>query len=166
MNLSRKNLLFAFFITLCFQLVVPSLFPQLKLKFFVPFLILAYYQRDLLCSLRYSFFCGLILDLLTAPTKFGLYSLSYLLTTILLYPQRLNLFADNMMTLPIMTFLFSALSSLFELCFLLIFGKPIPLSFQWIFSELLIMPLADTLYSFLVFIFPFYTLGRRSSYSR
>lgn len=166
MNLSRKNLLFTFFITLGLQLIAPSLFPQLKLKFFVPFLILAYYQRDLLGSLRYSFFCGLLIDLLSGPTKFGLYALTYTLTTALLYSQRLNLFADNAMTLPIMTFLFSLVSTVLEVCLLYIFGKPTPLSFHWFFSELLIMPLADTLYSFLVFILPFYLFGRRSGYSR
>lgn len=166
MNLSRKNLFLSFVTTLFFQLTLPSLFPSLKLKFFIPFLILVYYQKEFLGAVWFSLFCGIILDLLSAPAKFGLYSLTYTLTTMLLYGQRLNLFADNVVTLPIMTFLFSVISTLLEFSLLYIFGKPVGLSIAWLFSELLFMPLADTLYSFILFIVPAFMFGQRSSYTR
>ncbi len=166
MYLSRKNLLFAFLCAFGLQLFSPALFPSLKIKFFLPFLILVFYQRDLIGSLWYALFSGVLIDMLASPTKFGLYPLVFFITTLLLYPQRLNLFADNVMTLPIMTFQFSLVSTILEISLLYLFGKPIALSGEWFFSELLIMPLADSLYSFLVFMLPFYMFGKRSSYSR
>lgn len=122
--------------------------------FFAPYLILVIYKKNYPTAISYSLITGLILDLFTSPLRFGVNALNYSLTTTLLYHQRLNFFSDNLLTLPIMTFLFSLLSTLIQVALLYIFSKPIPISIYWIFSDIIMMPLADAFFSFFWFILP------------
>lgn len=93
-NLDRKRLDITFGICLLFALGLPVLFPLTRLTFFAPFLIIAYYKASLKKCLWVALLCGVIVDLLSSYTRFGLYSVDYCLTTALLYPQRRNFFAD------------------------------------------------------------------------
>lgn len=135
--------------------------PLFRLSFFAPFLIITYYQKSYLGSLKSSFFCGVILDLLSSPLRFGVWTLNFLTTTTLLYPQKRNFFADSMMTLPLLVFFFSVVSTLVQLFLLFIFSKPFPISLPWIFTDLIFMPLLDSLFSFFWFIVPhfFFNFG-------
>jgi len=153
MNLRHKNLLLAFTSMLVLTLFSLEVSPLFHLIFFAPFLILVYYQKSFSSALMFSFSCGLITDLFTSPLRFGLHALNYTLTTAFIYHQRRNLFADNLFTLPIMTFLFSALSTFLQLILLYLFAKPVTLSFYLLISDFLIMPFIDALFSFCWFIF-------------
>lgn len=137
-----------------FTLFSQIISPSLRLIFFAPFLIIVYYQKSYLSALNYSLMCGLIIDLFTSPVRFGLTALNYTLTTAFIYRQRKNLFADSLMTLPLMTYFFAVLSSVIQVILLFIFSKPLSLSFSFFFSEILIMPAFDALFAFCWFIVP------------
>lgn len=154
MSLRNKNLVAAFIAMLLFTLFSYQFSSLHHLMFFAPFLILIYYQKPFAKALQYSFFCGLIIDIFSSPARFGLYALNYTLTTAFIYHQRRNLFTDNLMTMPIMTYLFSTLSTLIQLILLYIFLKPVPISISFVFSDLILMPFFDAIFSFCWFILP------------
>lgn len=162
MSLRHKSLLLAFIAMLMFTLFSQVISPSFRLIFFAPFLIITYYQRSYLSALNYSLICGLIVDLFTSPVRFGLTALNYTLTTAFIYRQRKNLFADSLMTLPLMTYFFAVISSIIQVILLSIFSKPLSLSFSFFFSEFLIMPAFDALFSFCWFIFPHLFIRKRN----
>lgn len=152
MNLTRKSLSFAFLITLCTTLF----FPFLKIYAFAPFLIITYYKKPLITSLWIALFCGLFLDILSPNSRLGINLVSFTLATTLLHGQQKNFFADTISTLPLMTFFFSVLTTLFSAIL-----YSIPLHIQWIFTDLLFFPFIDALYAFAVFILPSLLFGKR-----
>jgi rod shape-determining protein MreD len=148
-------MLFLFFsFSLAATLFVPVLFPGLHLFFFVPFLIMAYYRRSLTASLWLSLLCGLLLDLIAFDQRLGLHALNYCLTTYILYRQKQNFFEDSLTTIPILTVIFSAISTLLQVVLLFIFENGLPLSLGWAATDLVVMPLCDGLYGLLCFSFP------------
>jgi rod shape-determining protein MreD len=161
MHLAHKNLYGVFATCAFFLLLSPSVWPSLKLFFWAPFLIILIYQKPFFSCLWGAFGCGLLLDLLSARTLFGMHACNYVLTTALLYERRQNFFGDSTSTLPLMVFFFSLLSTILGALFLYIVEKGFTLSWRWVFIDLVGMPLLDATYAFVVFILPFMLLGRR-----
>jgi rod shape-determining protein MreD len=158
MNLIKKKLYSTFFISLILALVLPSFFSSMRLLFFAPFLIVLYYQKPYLNCLWGALLCGLIVDLLSSGTHFGLHALNYLSTSILLYKYRLHFFGDNCSTIGIMTFLFACISTIIQWILVYIFDAGAPFSLRFFLTEIVVMPLYDSAYAYLVFIFPFWAL--------
>lgn len=154
MNVEQKNIPLALFITLVTVLCVPVLFPSMRIMFFAPFLVILYYQKSFLTCLWSAFLAGLLLDLLSAHTHLGLYAGNYMLTTWVLYNQRRNFFADNLSTLPLMTFQFAVASTLIEWGSLLAFERKLEFSLSWVMTDLFLMPMLDAVYCFVVFVIP------------
>ena len=139
---------------------MPLLFPALRLFYFVPVLITAYYQKPLTTCLWYSILCGLLLDFLSTNDRLGMHSLAYSISTLILYGKKRNFFADSLSTLPLMTYFFSA-SSTFVLAILMqLFEIKTIFSWRWILADFLVMPLADALFAFLFFIVPALLIGK------
>lgn len=160
-NLDSKNLKIAFAICLALTVAIPSIEPTLRLLFFAPFLIIAIYQTPLKIALWLALACGLILDLLSSSPRLGIYSMSFCLAMLLVYPQRKNFFADSLSTLPIMTFVFSAVATFILACLLYIIDMHNVFSWQWFFTDVLVMPAADALFAFALFILPALAMGKR-----
>lgn len=161
MNLRAKNLKIIFLITCLFTLFSPNFFPFFRLIYFVPFLVITIYQKPLTTCLWYAIICGLVIDLLSDGTRLGFYSMNYALTTFVLYPQRKNFFSDSITTLPLMSFFFSFISTAIEIAYRYSTGNLPLLNVQWAFTDLLIMPTADGMYAFIVFILPFAIFGKK-----
>jgi rod shape-determining protein MreD len=160
-QLDAKRLSFVLASTLVFQLTVPALFPNCHLNFFVPFLVILFYQKPYHFCLWSAFSCGLFIDLLAAPTKFGLYATSFALSTVLLYQQRRNFFADSLSTLPLMTYLFSTTLTVLQVVLLMLFETDVRVTTHWFFTDLIYMPALDALYAFLVYQLPAYFFGKK-----
>lgn len=152
MNLSKKNVFYAFLSTFILTLFIPVIAPSMRLMFFIPYLIILFYQKSFPYCLWAAFLCGLTIDLLSIQSPFGFYACNYTLATAVIYPQKRNFFADHLSTLPIMTVLFSVVATLLEVVFIYIFGNPISIGLQWMITDLTIMPLFDGLYAFVWFI--------------
>lgn len=160
-NVNRKSLRIAFFITLVATLLAPAALPSLKLNYFAPFLVIVYYQKELPVCLWISLICGLIIDLISSHSLLGIHALVFTATTWILYNEKRHFFADSITTLPIMTFFFSILSTLIQAPLYYIFESKIPLAWQWAMTDLIIMPAADALFAFAVFILPALAMGKR-----
>jgi len=155
-----KNTLLFIFVLIC-TLFSSMFFPSCRLFFFPPFIIILFYQKPYTFCLWSALLCGLILDLLSFQTRLGLNALAYCLTTILLYGQTRNFFADRLSTLPIMTFFFSFLCTLLQGLLINIFDKEMIFSWTWLVSDLLIMPLLDALFALMVFNVPMLFFRKR-----
>lgn len=143
-----------FFFVLSLNLLLPALLPLGHLTYFAPFLILLYYRKPLSTCLWCSLLCGLVLDLSTSQYRLGLHAFNYSLTTGILYHQKRNFFEDGPSTLPLVTFFFSSLSTGIQMILLSIFIGGISPSWNWVGTDLIIMPACDALYAFLCFTFP------------
>lgn len=162
MNLNDCNKGIFFAITLLAFIFFPVAFPSMHLFYFVPFIILSYYQFSYIGSLWISLACGTIIDCFSVHSFFGLNAFVYCLTTSILYRQQSNFFADRLSTLPLMTSLFSVTATLIlMLCASILERKQI-FSFTLFFTDLFIMPFFDSLYAFLFFVLPFQILRKIS----
>ena len=77
-----------------------------------------------------------------------------------IYQQKRHFFADSLSTLPVMTFLFSSLSSFFLGILLYNIELINIFSWRWIATDLLLMPLVDAAYAFCLFILPPLLIGK------
>ena len=148
-SLKSKRLDLAFGCACFSLLVIPVIFPSVRLLFFAPCLVIFYYQRSLLASLWASLICGFIVDTLSCTPQFGIYALNYCLCTAFLYPQKRNFFADSISTLPLMTLLFSLLSTTIDGIF-----NIYSLSWHWFVTDFFLMPFGDALYALCIFLLP------------
>ncbi len=162
----KKFIFLAFFFACVPLIVCPVIFPQARLTFFAPFLALMLYKRPLLHCLWYALGCGFIMDLLATEGRLGVYAMTYAVTTWVLFQQKRHFFEDRITTLPMMTLLFSILSTLFLMTTLKGMGYPLKLSLHWIVSDLVVMPLADAVYGLVWFALPAYLLRRRPGHGR
>lgn len=135
---------------------VTLFFPSLNIQFFSAFLVFIIYKESLTSALTWAIFAGFILDLTAYSLHFGFLPLSLALTTLLLYDKKRHFFLDSLTTFPIMTTLFSSLSTL-----LLALFAQIPLSLNWIASDIILMPLLDGIAAFLVYTLPFIYFGTK-----
>lgn len=133
---------------------MPGFLPAWKLSFFVPFLIITLYKRPFATCLGYAFFCGFLMDIVSDYHHLGIYTLNYCATCAILFPQKRHFFKDSATTIPLMTFLFVLLSTLIQLFLIYSFEKGIPLSWSWVGTDLILMPLFDSLYAYLLFTLP------------
>ena len=91
------------------------------------------------------------MDIIGSDLHFGLFALNYTICTIAIYPQKKHFFEDSLTTIPVLTFAFSVLSTLLQLFLMEAMGGGIKPTSSWILTDLILMPLADGLYGFLLF---------------
>ena len=82
--------------------------------------------------------------------------LSYTVAIYVLYPQKQNFFYDSVSTYPILTFLLSMLQTLLLVAFT---AFRIPLSLPFIWNDLILYPLLDSLIAFVMFTIPQFAWG-------
>lgn len=136
--------------TLLLTLFVPSL----TLQLFTPFLVYIFYRCSKGEALGWSLGCGLILDLLSPHTTLGLFATNYVSVTALLYDRKQHFFIDNLSTFPLMTFIYSSLSTLILALFV-----QVPLSLPLIATDFILLPLADALIALICYTLPYMYLG-------
>lgn len=159
----RLSLLF--FYTFCLAMCLGTLFPFLRLLYFAPFLVLSFYRCSLPHSLWWAIACGFMMDLFSANTPFGIYALTYSLTTAYLYRYQFHLFKDRLSTLPVMTFCFACLSTVIQIVLFSIMGHTISFTWDWFKHDLLWMPLQDALYAIFAFTIPPMLVSKTKFYS-
>lgn len=160
----QKNdpkLLWAMLLCALYALVLPALYPPLRLTFFAPLLILMLYQKSLSICLWAAFGIGFFLDLLSTDTRLGLYSLNYCLTTFILFNGKQLFFEEMQSAVPVMTTLFGLFSTGIQVVLLFAFNKSLELSWDWIGTDLVAMPLLDGLYAFIGIMLPLLILEKR-----
>lgn len=149
MRYQPKKFYSALVLSLLPALYAPLLFPQMRLQYLAPFLILGLYQRTLSQSLWDAACCGILLDTLNASQPAGIHFLSYTTTIYLVSRIRRHFFEDSLTTLPLLTFSFSVICTITtSLLMGAFYAMPLYLNkADWIMSDLFLMPLADALYA-------------------
>lgn len=137
-----------------FALFGSALFPEVKLLFFTPFLALLYNRFPFHISLWMAALCGLFIDLLSSEFRLGFHTLSYSLTTFVLYHQKRHFFEDKPLAFSLFTLLISGSLTTLELLLISIFGQPLPLSKKLLITDALLLPIADSCYAFVCFSCP------------
>ena len=156
----RLCLIITFLFALLPALVVPAIAPHLKLAFFVPFLVLMLYHTLLRHALWTALACGIIMDLLSSHPRLGLHALTYCATLTILYKIKRQFFVDQWTTLPLMTYIFSAVATLMQIMILLFFSPSLSISWQWILVDVGLMPFLDAIYALIWFAYPAWLLKR------
>lgn len=142
----RKLPLWLFFcVSLLSFLLQTATLPSVFLYPFAPLLILSFYRLPLLSCLYISLGIGLLSDLCSSQFFFGLYTLSYTLTTWILYRQKRHFFEEKPSAFCLYTALFSFVLSL---CPLLASLRTFTWSLPTICLETILMPLCDALYAY------------------
>ncbi len=132
--------------------IMPTLYAPYPVNFLAPLIVFLYYRLPYDLSLWASCGAGLLMDILATDGHFGIYALSYTITTALLYHRKKHFFEESLVSLPALTASFSALSTLF-----LGAGK---WSLLWILTDVLILPLIDGAWAFVAFTIPLWLIFR------
>jgi len=130
------------------------IFPYLHLSFFAPFLALTYHAATLSKSLWMALLCGVILDLISSEFKFGIYTLTLVLATLILYAQKRHFFEDKPLALSLFTAIISGVLTLLQFVLVHLFDRGIPFSSLTALTDVIFMSVVDGLYAFLWFTCP------------
>lgn len=160
-DLDKKWITGSFLLGLLLTLFMPTLAPQWHLTYFAPCLMISLYQKSLAKCVLLAIVCGTIVDLLSAYSAFGLHAASYSLGLVAIYPQRRNVFADSLSTLPLMSMVFSSLSCAILALLLDVLDISNVFSWPWIATDLIFLPMADGIYSFVIYILPALVFGKQ-----
>ena len=146
--------LWLFFFLACILECSSHLFaPPYPCLFFAPFFVCAYQTLSGLRSLALAAIIGLLLDLLSADYPMGFFMGSYMVVTLLLYARQRD-FTSYLMGLFCSTWIFSSLMTGVQwICLWLFYTAP-PLTWRGIFTDGILLPLADALYALCLFFFP------------
>jgi len=151
----RANLTVVFCLCFLSTLLGPILFPKWHLFYFAPYLVLSYYKYSRYAVLWRSLGCGILMDLFSSTPFFGLSSINYCLVSFLLWGQKRNFFEDKLSTWPLMTALFSLLSTLFSVILAFFVGQKISFCWKWGVTDLFAMSFVDAAFAFIFFSLPF-----------
>ncbi|HKZ00135.1 MAG TPA: hypothetical protein VJ112_03105 [Rhabdochlamydiaceae bacterium] len=152
--MKQVSLLYSFALAVSAALFGTVFFPNLRLMAFAPFLAIVYNRLALTPSLWIATLCGLALDLFSSQMRFGFFSLSYALTTLLIYQQKRHFFDDKPLALSLFTALISIAATCIQLLLSCLFDKQVIFSWKLVMSDLIGMPMIDALYAFLWFTLP------------
>lgn len=151
---TNKRLVIAFAITCMMLLICNVWLLHLHLVYFAPFIALTYYEKSKISALWYSVLCGFIMDCLSSQAHFGLFTLNYCLTTMLLYELKPLFFADRLTTIPVISSCFAATTTILQFILIDIFGGAFNFTLQWLIIDVLLMSIVDGIYGLICFALP------------
>ncbi len=151
----HRSLYFIYFFSVSLLTLLTPLFKlSFSLNFFAPFLLLMLYKKGRSFALSQAFLCGCILDLIAAQNSIGFWTLNFILTLYLISHIKHFFFAEKIFTLPILTIVFSWISTTLYFLITTIFCTKTHLTLQWALTDLVLLPILDGLYAFVVFSLP------------
>ena len=153
-NLRKLSLSVCFLSALMMTFLLGAFYPWIRTYLFVPVLILTLYQKPLSSCLFASFFCGLFVDLFSGGERLGLYGMNWCLSLWIVSQFKTHFFADHLTTLSLMTYLFSLISSLIQPILLTLLETSFHLSWGWLWTNILLLPILDACIALCVFIVP------------
>jgi hypothetical protein len=158
-----KRTLIATFITVWIYYSSIALFPHLPISPFIPLIILLFYEEKRSTTTWSTFAIACFLDLTSSHAQFGVLTLSYCISTWILYQYKSLFFIDKWSTLPILSGLYSAISTFTFFILLNIYDVGFSFSWTWFFTDIILLSLFDSLYAFLYFTIPLRFIPHRVS---
>jgi len=166
--MNRPPLILPFILSLLTLFFSTLFFPSIRLVVFAPFLAVVILRKPLLLGLWAATLCGLLTDLLSSDTRFGMFALSYLIVALLLYRYKTHFFEETKRSIPLFTIFFSLIFSLIHTFLIAFFHEAISLDWKGVLTTFFLMPLVDGLYAFFWFTCPMllytiFSLRKRNS---
>lgn len=147
---NRHVLRRAFLCALVLLICLPALTRICRITFFAPVLAVACYQLQLVPLLWLAFGTASLVSLFEPEPSLAIHAWAYVGITYLLARYKHYFFEDSLSTLPIMSALFSvALTLLFQA-----FQGFTLVSWKWVVTDLVLLPLMDGAYAFICFTAP------------
>ena len=153
----KKNnltLFLAFILSYLGVVLLPALFPFIRLIGFAPFLTLAISQISILPTLWISALAGLIIDLYSPASHIGFFAINYTLTTLLIYRFKKIFPEEKIVIFAIYTSLFSFSSTLIQFILHALIDVNLKLRVLTILTDLIIMPILDGIYALVAILIP------------
>ena len=132
---------------LLFLIFQPVLLPSLSIHYFAPFLTLSFYEKPLEKVLFRSLACGVLLGLFSTESVFAIHAINLCIVTYLLYERKQNFYEDQWLTLPILSTLYAALSTLTLVLLLNLLEKTVRVSFAWLFVDVFALSICTGIYT-------------------
>jgi len=156
------GLIFLLFLyTFFWAITLPVLLPSIQLLYFAPLLLISLHYLSTIQSLWLAMAAGLLIDLLSTHTHFGLHAATYCLTLFCMKSFRPYFFDDSLITLSVITFLFSALANSVFCFLMLVFGQSTAFNWHVMLYMLFEMPFYGAIYAFIAFSLPGLLLPKR-----
>ena len=143
-----------FFLSVLSTIITPALIFSWRVNLLIPILVWSFYLFPKGESLYIAVSCGLLSDLMSSHEPLGIFALSYCLSHFFLYQKKQQFFEDSLSTLPIMSFIYSSISTCLQFLLLKLFAHTPSASWAWAFTDLLLMPALDAFFAALFFSFP------------
>lgn len=137
------------FVTLFF-----SGFGALPLLTFSPYVTYSLLHAPLKSTLWRALLAGLIFDVFHSTTPFGIVPLSSCMSALILFKKREFFYSDKFFSLPLFNFWFSFIFTIFQALAVHIFRHSLVISLKSLTSELLLMPIIDSIYGLILFYLP------------
>lgn len=135
--------------------LLPYFLPTYCIQAFTPYLVFKLANSERIHYLWRCFFCGLIVDLFSSSIYFGQTACIYTLLGALFYHHKETFFMDKWPSLPLLTALFTSLSTLLSAFFLSFVSGDFYFSAKWMVTDLLQMPFIEAAVALLIYSLPF-----------
>lgn len=126
------------------------------MNFFAPLIVYSFYRLKRINVLWLALFAGFLSDLAAFSDPY-IHIIAYPLAAFILYPQKQNFFIDSISTYPLLTFIYSSLTTLILWAIL-----AFPISFAFLFKDLIYYPSIDALMAFAFLTLPQIVWGPRN----
>ena len=143
----------AFILSVVVLYLQSTLYPELPVLAFAPFLALVCLQRPLATALLLCSLAGLVLDLVSQE-PFGLHAVVYALTGFVCFRWRRLFSLETPMQFSMYTALISLVCTTTHVVLLFLFDRRIPFPGRWWMTEWLSLPLFDSAYALVWFTGP------------
>ncbi len=145
--------LFAFLLSTIVFSLQSTLYPELPVLAFAPFLALVCLLRKFSHAVLFSTIAGLLLDLFSQE-KFGFHALVYASVSALCFRWKKRFSVETPMQFSMYTALVSLVCTTLHITLLFLFDRRIPFPGRWWMTEWLCLPLFDGAYALLWFTGP------------
>lgn len=149
-----KSLSFPFAICFLATLLFPIFIPSCRILAFAPLITLIISRYSLAITLWSSLTFGFIIDSLSFSTPFGFFALNYCLSSLLIYRYRKYFLEEKVLIFALYSTLFSFVSTFIIFILFALIEIQLKLNIFILFSDLILMPIVDGIYSFLCVLFP------------
>ena len=141
-----KFYLFLFLLSLSGELIMPHIFPTIRILGFLPLIIFAIARLSLPKALWWSMFAGLAVDLYSFGTPLGFFSTNYTLSTLIIYKYKKFFSEEKLLSYALFGSLFGALSTLLHFVLYSLIDIHLKPSLFTFATDLICMPIIDGVY--------------------
>jgi len=149
-----RTLLAPFCVCFLAMIFFPLFFPSIRILSFAPLITLIISRLSRPIALWLATLSGVIIDLYSIATPFGFFALNYCIATLLIYQYRKYFLEEKIHIFALYSILFSFVSTFIGFILFAVIEVQLKLNIFTLFSDLILMPIFDGVYAYIVVLFP------------